>query len=182
MLNSSPHAARVATALRTSSLYIGKSISWLTLLMMLLMTTVVVLRYVFHLGWIALQESVIYLHAFVLMLGMASTLANNEHVRVDIFYRKFSVSKKRWVDGIGHLLFLIPICIFILIMSWSYVMQSWQIMEGSQEAGGLPLLYLLKTLLLLMPFLLILQAIADLIGFVIGDANCEEQPSKAEVK
>lgn len=142
---------------------IGQFISWLTLLMMLLMTLVVVLRYVFQIGSIALQESVLYLHAIVLMLGMAVTLKNDQHVRVDIFYRQFSSVKKARVNLVGHILFLIPTCIFILLMSWDYVIQSWQILEGSQEAGGLPMVFVLKGLLIVMPVCLILQAIAEIL-------------------
>ena len=142
---------------------VGRTIAWLTLTMMLLMTLVVILRYAFNVGSIAMQEGVMYLHAFVLMLGMATTLKNDQHVRVDIFYRRMSSKHKQSINVIGHCLFLIPTCIFILMMSWDYVLQSWQVSEGSQEAGGLPIVYLLKSLLFIMPLLLILQALAEVV-------------------
>lgn len=141
--------------------WIGRAISWLTLATVLIMTLVVILRYGFNVGWIAMQESTIYLHAFVLMLGMPYVLKHDKHVRVDIFYRRMRRQQQVLINRSGHLLFLIPVCVFILVMSWGYVLQSWQILEGSQEAGGLPLLFLLKSLLVVMPVLLILQALAE---------------------
>lgn len=141
----------------------GKAIRWLTLFMMVLMTVVVVLRYGFLWGSIALQESVLYLHAFTLMLAMAYTLKGNQHVRVDIIYRQQPEDKKNKINKWGHVLFLIPTCVFIIYSSWFYVLQSWRVMEKSQEAGGVPLVFLLKSLLIVMPVLLILQAVAELI-------------------
>ena len=148
---------------------LGIAISWLTLLMVITMTLVVVLRYGFNLGWIWLQESVLYMHAFVVMLAMSYTLKLDQHVRVDVFYRGFSQSKQRKVNLFGHLFFLIPTCLFILFMSWGYVAQSWQILESSQEAGGLPLVFLLKSLLVLCPLLLIFQAVAEIIELVVNN-------------
>ena len=68
----------------------GRAISWLTLGMVLTTFTVVFLRYVFDTGWIALQESISYMHALVFLIGAAYTLKHNEHVRVDIIYEKLS--------------------------------------------------------------------------------------------
>ncbi|MDA8622253.1 TRAP transporter small permease subunit [Psychrosphaera sp.] len=140
---------------------IGKAVSWLTLLMVILMTLVVTLRYGFNLGWIALQESIIYLHAATLMLGMSYVLKHDKHVRVDIFYNGFTPKKRAIINLAGHLLLLIPTCLFIIFISLDYVSQSWQFMEGSQEAGGVPFVYLLKTLIIIMPILLVIQAISD---------------------
>ncbi|MEN8213558.1 MAG: TRAP transporter small permease subunit [Pseudomonadota bacterium] len=137
----------------------GRSVSWLTLLMVVVTFVVVVLRYTFDLGWIWLQESVTYMHAAVFMLGISWTLKHQGHVRVDIFYRKFSRRGQAIVDLCGTLLLLIPVALFILWSSWDYVYQSWQVLEGSREAGGLPLVFLLKTLMLLLPLLLLIQAV-----------------------
>ena len=82
--------------------------------MVLIMTSVVILRYVFNLGWIAMQESIIYIHAAVFMLGCGYALKHNEHVRVDVFYRHLSPSKQAWVDCLGIVLLLIPTTVFIL--------------------------------------------------------------------
>ncbi|WP_199610963.1 TRAP transporter small permease subunit [Flocculibacter collagenilyticus] len=143
--------------------YTGKLLSWLTLLMMLLMVLVVVLRYGFNMGWIAMQESIIYLHACVFMLGAAYTLKHDEHVRVDIFYRRFSKKNQAIVNILGTALFLIPVCITLLIISWQYVAASWQLLESSKEAGGLPLVFILKSFIIGFVITLLIQAVAELI-------------------
>ena len=126
--------------------------------MMLITCVVVVLRYVFNEGWIALQESVMYLHALLLLLGAAYTFKHNGHVRVDIFYTKMPDRKRALVDLLGTLFFLVPFCLFILATAWPYVASSWKVLEGSREAGGLPLVFLLKSLILVMPVLLLGQS------------------------
>ncbi|NND45959.1 MAG: TRAP transporter small permease subunit [Xanthomonadales bacterium] len=138
---------------------IGQAVAWLTLVMVVLTFCVVVLRYGFSLGWIALQETVTYLHASVFMLAAAWTLQAGGHVRVDIFYRRGSDRHRAIVDLLGAVLLLIPFCVFLLAIGWTYVLSSWKLLEGSREAGGLPLVYLLKTLILLLPALLLLQSI-----------------------
>ena len=142
----------------------GRAIAWLTLLMVLTTFSIVVLRYLFNTGWIALQEVTTYLHAFVFMLGAAYTLKHEGHVRVDIFYRKMSPSRQAMVDFFGCLLLLIPVCLFITISSWDYVLDAWSVMEGSQEAGGLPFVYLLKSAMLLMTLLILIQGLAQLLS------------------
>lgn len=141
----------------------GRVIAWLTLLMVLVTFTVVVLRYLFDMGWIALQESVTYMHAFVFMFGAAYTLKHEGHVRVDIFYRNMTPRRQALVDFLGSLLLLFPVCLFITVSSWDYVMTAWSLREGSQEAGGLPLVYLLKTSMLVMPLLILFQGLAQLL-------------------
>ena len=142
---------------------IGRTIAWLTLLMVITQFTVVVLRYLFNIGWIAMQESILYMHALVFMLGAAYTLKHNAHVRVDIFYHKMTHRGKAWVDVLGTLLLLLPVCIFIFSYSWEYVANSWALLESSREAGGLPGLFVLKTSLLAMAGLLGLQGISLLL-------------------
>jgi TRAP-type mannitol/chloroaromatic compound transport system permease small subunit len=139
-----------------------KLVSWFTLLMVLITFLVVVLRYGFNMGWIAMQESVMYLHAMVFLLGSAHTLKANEHVRVDIFYRKMSVARKALVDSVGSVLLLLPVSLFILFVSWDYVSESWGQLESSPEAGGLPLVFLLKTLILLFSLIMTLQGISEI--------------------
>ena len=123
---------------------------------------IVVLRYAFNTGWIAMQESILFMHALVFMLGAAYTLKQDGHVRVGIFYRKLGSRGKAWVDLLGTLLLLMPVSLFILWVSWDYVASSWALLEGSREAGGLPGVYLLKSSILLMTGLLILQGLAML--------------------
>jgi TRAP-type mannitol/chloroaromatic compound transport system permease small subunit len=140
---------------------IGRSISWLTLLMVIITFLVVVLRYAFSIGWIAMQESVIYLHSLVFMLGAAYTLKRNAHVRVDIFYEKMSPRSRAWVDLLGTALLLVPFCIFIIYISWNYVSLSWSLMESSRDAGGIPAVFLLKSTIPVMAVLVMLQGIAQ---------------------
>jgi len=146
---------------------IGRSIAWLTLLMVLVTFLIVVLRYIFSIGWIAMQESVIYLHTVVFMLGAAYTLKQNTHVRVDIFYEKMSPRAKAWVDLSGALLLLVPFCLFIIVISWNYVSLSWSLLEGSRDAGGLPAVFLLKTTIPAMAGLVMLQGIAQALRSVL---------------
>jgi TRAP-type mannitol/chloroaromatic compound transport system permease small subunit len=139
---------------------LGQAISWLSLLMVLVTVTVVVLRYVFGLGWIWLQESVTFMHAALFLVGAAYTLKHEGHVRVDILYRKFSERGRAWVDLIGTLTLLLPVCLFIFFISWEYVAKSWDLFEGSREVGGLDGVFLLKSLILVMALLLVLQGLS----------------------
>ena len=144
---------------------LGKASAWLTLLMVIITFVVVVMRYVFDFGLIWLQESVVWMHAFVFMVGSAYTLQQEEHVRVDIFYRAMSLKRRAWVDLIGVLLFLIPLCVLLAWTSLDYVALSWQLREASRESGGLPypLVPLLKSTLIVMPILLVLQGVSLLL-------------------
>ena len=128
---------------------------------MLVTFAVVLLRYAFQLGWIAMQESILYLHASLFLLGAAYTLKHDAHVRVDIFYRGFSARGKAIVDLSGALFLLLPVCVFLLWISWDYMATAWALREGSRETGGLPYVYLLKTLIPLAALLLILQGISQ---------------------
>lgn len=137
-------------------------VSLFTIVMTALTFLIVVLRYGFDLGWVAMQESVIYLHAAIFMLGSAYTLKSDGHVRVDVFYRRFDARKKAMVDCFGGLFLLLPVSIFIFVMSWEYVVRSWQMQEASQAAGGLPALYLLKSFILLFAGTLVLQGLSEI--------------------
>ncbi len=151
----------------------GRTISWLTLGMVLITFLVVFLRYVFDTGWIALQESISYMHALVFLIGAAYTLKHNEHVRVDIIYEKLSKKNQAWIDLTGNLFILLPVVIFIFWISWQYVIDSWRVMESSREAGGLPGVYLLKSIILIMSALLILQAFAHILSALSRILNRE---------
>jgi len=154
---------RAATAIEQLIDFSGRAVSWLTLLMVIITFSVVVLRYVFDTGWIALQESITYLHAMVFLIGAAYTMQHEAHVRVDIFYSRCSEQTRAWIDLCGALFLLLPFMFFLGWVSWQYVASSWDVMEGSREAGGLPGVYLLKSLILLMTGLLTLQAVFQII-------------------
>jgi TRAP-type mannitol/chloroaromatic compound transport system permease small subunit len=141
---------------------LGRIFSWLTLTMVIVMAAIVVLRYVFQIGSIALQESIIYINALIFTFGVAYTLKDQGHVRVDIFYSRINEKKRAWVDLFGSLLFLVPSTCFIIWISWDYVAVSWRIREGSAESSGLPFVYLLKAVILVIPALLLLQGISEI--------------------
>ena len=139
---------------------VGQLSAWLVLVMVFITFLVVILRYGFNFGRISLQESITYLHAFIFMLAGAYTLKHNQHVRVDIFYQNMSTCNKAKVDFFGTLFLLLPFVGFIAWISFDYVLNSWKLLESSREAGGLPFVYILKTLIPLMAILLFLQAIS----------------------
>ena len=141
----------------------GKVLAWCSLAMAVLTSTVVVLRYGFSTGAVALQEAVTYLHGSLFMLGAAYALRQGAHVRVDIFYRDFSARRKAWVDALGGIVFLLPLCALIFGVSLDYVIDAWRIREASPEPGGIPFLYLLKTLLPLMAINLAIAGGADIL-------------------
>jgi TRAP-type mannitol/chloroaromatic compound transport system permease small subunit len=142
---------------------IGEWVSYFTFLMAAITFVVVILRYGFNLGWIAMQESIVYLHAAVFLLGSAYTLQHDGHVRVDVFYRGFSEKRKALVNLVGTLFLLLPVMLFITLVSWHYVLESWQTLEGSMESGGLPFLYVLKSFILLFSITMLLQGISEVI-------------------
>ena len=152
----------LTSALDRFSGFVGRAAAWLTLFMVVVTFVIVVLRYVFDIGFIWLQESVIWMHAAVFMLGAAYTLREEEHVRVDVFYRDMSERRRAWVDLIGVLIFLLPLCVFLAWNSVDFVLQSWKIGESSREPGGLPFPFLpmLKSVILLMPITVSLQGLS----------------------
>jgi len=140
--------------------WLGQKVAWLTLFMTLLTFGIVILRYGFNLGWIWLQESVTYLHALIFMVAAAWAFQTDDHVRVDIIYRARSDRFQAAVNLVGILLFLVPFSLFLLFIGWDYVAAAWATHEVSREAGGLPLVWLLKSLILVLPALLLLQAMS----------------------
>ncbi|MFW2403337.1 MAG: TRAP transporter small permease subunit [Gammaproteobacteria bacterium] len=143
---------------------LGRMTAWMTVAMVVVTFVIVVMRYAFDFGWIWLQETVTWMHAAVFMLAAAYTLARDEHVRVDVFYRGFSPEKQALIDALGAALFMIPVCVFLVWSSWDYVAVSWSIQESSREAGGLvfPFPSILKTFIPIMAITLIMQALVML--------------------
>ena len=142
---------------------IGAASSWLIPAMALVTFTIVILRYGFSVGAIAAQELVLYLHSAAFLFGASFTLLGNQHVRVDVFYRHFSVRQRAWVNAIGHVLFTLPVCALIALGSQQYVADAWRILESSPEPGGIPAVFLLKTMIPTMAVLLALQAVSETI-------------------
>ena len=156
----------------------GRTVSWLSLFLVLITFFVVVMRYVFDSGSIALQETSTYFHASVFLVGMAYTMQQDAHVRVDIFYARFSKQTKAWVDLFGAAFLLLPFMLFVSWISWRYITDSWSVLESSRDAGGLPGVFLLKSLILVMTGLLSLQTFAQIarnIEIILYDTDHSKQ-------
>jgi TRAP-type mannitol/chloroaromatic compound transport system permease small subunit len=147
--------------------YSGRMLAWLSLGMAGLTSVVVLLRYGFNIGSITSQEAIIYMHGCLFMLGAAYTLKTDGHVRVDIFYQHFRPRTRAWVNSLGGIVFLLPLCVFIFGVSWNYVTESWAIRETSPEPGGIPAVFLLKSLLPLMALNLLVQGLAETLRNVL---------------
>ncbi len=156
---------RLSESLDAFSIVTGHVVSWLTLCMVIATLVIVILRYVFDAGFIWLQESLIWMHGVVFMLGVAYTLQQEGHVRVDIFYREMSAKRRAWVDLLGVVFFIFPLCLFFFVESWDYARAAWSVREVSRDAGGLPYpaLPLLKTVLLVMPTAVAMQGLSLLL-------------------
>lgn len=139
---------------------LGRIVSWTAIVMVLVQFFIVVIRYIFNFGFLWMQESVIYLHSILFLLGASYTLLHEGHVRVDIFYREHSLFGKAVVDAIGALVLLLPVCVLMWWWSWPYVEQSWAIHETSLETSGIPTLYVLKSLILAFAALMAVQGVS----------------------
>jgi TRAP-type mannitol/chloroaromatic compound transport system permease small subunit len=155
-----PH---LSNRLSQLTVYTGQMVSWLTAIMVVMLTFNVLSSWLFKSSSILISESITWMHSANFLLAAAYTLNRGEHVRVDIFYSKMSPKGKAIVDLLGTLFLLLPVSIFIIWSSWSYVQLSWRIGEVSAEAGGMPFTFILKTFLVVMPLLLIIEAISQLL-------------------
>ena len=159
---------QLLAGLRTLNSVIVRPLRWLALIMVLLTFAIVILRYALNSGGILLQESVMYLHGTLFMLAIALGVGDNTHVRVDILYSRRSPEQQAWIDLVGHILFLLPVAGFMIWVSLPYVSNSWQILEGSSEVGGIPGVFLLKTLIPLTGALLFCQGIAGVAAILLA--------------
>jgi TRAP-type mannitol/chloroaromatic compound transport system permease small subunit len=146
---------------------IGRGAAWLALVIIVLQFALVVARYVFSLGSIWLSETVIYAHAALFLLAAAWTLQLGGHVRVDIFYADARPRTKAWIDLIGALALLFPVMLVLLWLSWPYAARSWAVLERSQEASGLPLVFVLKSFIPAFAVLMALQGVAQVARAVL---------------
>ena len=147
--------------------FAGYFCSFLVVFMTFNVFLVVVLRYLFGISFIWMQETYVWMHAFIFMLGAGFTYLNDDHVRIDIIYRSSSQIYKSIVDLVGIVFFLFPLLYIIWIFSYPFVYKSWQMNEISREAGGLSMLYLLKFAILLFVILLFFQAISKIINYLL---------------
>jgi len=161
---------RVADFLDEINRVTARVIRWLALLMVLVQFAIVVGRYVFGVNSIAAQESVLYMHATLFMLGAGYTLLVDKHVRVDVFYAKVSPAAQRRIDIFGHIVLLLPSMLVLLYWSWPSVRNSWEILEGPISVGGIEAVFLLKTLIPAFSVLVILQSLSLLARLLLGKA------------
>lgn len=145
------------------NLRVGRVVMWLAVIMAIVQFIVVIMRYVFAIGFIPLQESIWYMHGLLFTLGAGFALMIDGHVRVDVFYREAGPQRKALVDLLGSIFLLLPTCVATLWLSGSYVTNSWRVLEGSTETSGLPLIFLLKTAIWIFAILLGLQGVALLL-------------------
>jgi TRAP-type mannitol/chloroaromatic compound transport system permease small subunit len=169
---------RVAGAIDWAIAAIGRAATWCCLYVVVVEFAVVVMRYALGIGSIKLQESVVYAHAGLFMLAAAWTLQVGGHVRVDIFYAQAKPHTRALVDLIGAVVFLLPFATALLLLSAPYVERSWVIFERSRESGGLPFVYLLKTLIPLFALLIGLQGVVQAIRAALVLSGPRQQPSR----
>ncbi len=140
--------------------WIGRVVAWLALGMVLIQVIVVVMRYVFGLSILMMQESIWYMHAIVFLVAAGYTLLHNAHVRVDILYGNVGPRRKAWIDLLGVAFILLPVCVMVWWVSWPYVVAAWAVREGSVEVSGIQGVYLLKTCMLIFAGTLGIQGVS----------------------
>lgn len=148
-------------------------LSWVTLFLVLMQFTIVVTHYIFREGSIFLQESLLYMHSMIFLGASAYTLKHNGHVRVDVFYSRFSEKTKAWINLMGCIIFLIPVATVIGWMAWPYVISSWESLEGSIESSGIQAVYILKSMILFFAVTIALQGISLLLHSLLTILNAE---------
>ena len=171
--------ARVLDAL---SKHLGHLLAWLTLLMVLVTTIIVLQRYVFGLSFIWMQESVTYMHGILFMAAAGYTLWVDGHVRVDVFYRTASEKRKALVDFLGTYFLLFPVMFLIIDTGLPYIEFAWSVREGSKETSGIQAIYLLKSVILAFAYLMILQGIAIAIHRAALLTGLEDHATHEEAK
>lgn len=160
---------------------IGRSVAWLALLMVLTQFVVVVMRYVFGIGSVIMQESIVYMHATLFLVVAGYTLLCDGHVRCDIFYADAKPKRKALIDLFGVFVFLLPMCALIGWTAWPYVVASWSVYEGSPEGGlGIPAVYLLKSTILVFAVLVALQGLSLAVHSLLRLTEVESQTDAHE--
>lgn len=150
----------IARAIDQLNEWVGKAVSWFTVLMVLNVFLVVVLRYAFSIGWVWMQEFYVWTHATVFLLAAGYTLLHDGHVRIDLIYRTASARYKALVNIGGCILLGGPLIYVIFTRSWPIILRSWDNLEKSAEVGGMPGLFLFKTVIAVFCVLFGLQILA----------------------
>jgi TRAP-type mannitol/chloroaromatic compound transport system permease small subunit len=115
---------------------------------------------VFGVGFIFLQEALLYFHGTLFLIAAAGALLHEGHVRIDVFYRDAQPTTKAAIDLIGSYVFLFPVIAVIAAASTPYVLSSWAVFEGSKETSGIQAVFLLKSMILAFCGLIFAQGIS----------------------
>ena len=142
-------------------------LSYMLILLIIIVFSSVFFRYVLSISYVILQELIMYIHALIFMLGISYTLKEKAHVKIDIIYNILTKENQNLVSSVGVLLFILPTSLFISYISLDMVFQSWRVLEGSSEAGGLNLVFILKSLIPLTGILIFFQGLSELIKYRI---------------
>ncbi len=145
---------------------IAKILTYLLVSMIILVFITVIIRYMLNISYVALQELVMYFHALIFMFGVSYALKEKSHVKIDIIYNSLSKKNQYFISMLGTIIFIIPTSLFIIYSSIDMVTQSWSLLEGSSEAGGLDLVFILKSVIPITGVLIFLQALSDIIKYV----------------
>ena len=137
--------------------WVGRGVSWVTLGLVLVVFVDVCMRYILNTSFVFTQELEWHLFAFIFLIGAGYTLLHDGHVRVDIIYQRLGPKGRAWINLVGVVLFLFPGCIMIIMTSLKFVHNSWSIMEGSPDPGGIPMRFIIKGAIPTGFFLLLLQ-------------------------
>lgn len=160
----------------------GRFVAWFMPLMTAAVLAIVFFASVFRLGWVWLGELVAYMHAMVFMTAAAYTLACDEHVRIDVWFGRLSRRGRAVVNLSGVLLLLVPVCAVIMFYAFPYIWESWSVLEHSPEGAGLPAVFILKSFIMIMPVLLLMQGAALAIDACLilfgGEGEGEEEKEK----
>jgi TRAP-type mannitol/chloroaromatic compound transport system permease small subunit len=164
----------------TLNQWVGRGVAWVTLGLVLVVFVDVVLRYLFNMSFVFTQELEWHLFGFIFLIGAGYTLLHDGHVRVDIIYQRLGLKNRAWVNLFGVLFFLIPGCIMVISTSWKFAYNSFSILEGSPDPGGIPFRFLIKGCIPVGFFLLLLQGISLGIHSVLQIAGVETEADKEE--
>jgi TRAP-type mannitol/chloroaromatic compound transport system permease small subunit len=157
---------------------VGRMVSWVTLLLVLVVFVDVVMRYLFKTTFVFTQELVWHLFAFIFLIGAGYTLLHDGHVRVDIIYQRLGTKGKAWINLIGVIFFLIPGCYLVISTSWHFVSNSFSMLEGSPDPGGIPYRFIVKGTMTVGYMLLLLQGLSMGIHALLqlrGEETVEEE-------
>lgn len=138
------HLIRLCRWIDTLNFWVGRVVSWVTALVVVVVFTDVLMRYAFNTSYVFTQELEWHLFAFIFLMGAGYTLQKDGHVRVDIFYQRMDKRQQAWINLLGVIFFLLPGCYLVISTSFGFVQNSFAVLEGSPDPGGIPYRYILK--------------------------------------